>query len=108
MKWATAASAIPFVPDTATCRRATPGTALDYFAVSTNLASIKNCLARAGCTDLEQVPDLPKELPLAAPPGRSRYPHELDTQLSADVTDTQGLAACTDSLMCGVARELTN
>eukprot|EP00959_Pyramimonas_sp_CCMP1952_P247806 5180308-Pyramimonas_sp.AAC.1 len=37
-KWATAASAIPFVPDTPTCRRATPGTALDYSVVSTNLA----------------------------------------------------------------------
>eukprot|EP00959_Pyramimonas_sp_CCMP1952_P217961 4558540-Pyramimonas_sp.AAC.1 len=39
MKWATAASAIPFVPDAPTCRRATPGTALDYSVVSTNLAS---------------------------------------------------------------------
>jgi hypothetical protein len=37
--WATAASAIPFCPKAPTCRQANPGTVLDYFLVSSNLAA---------------------------------------------------------------------
>eukprot|EP00959_Pyramimonas_sp_CCMP1952_P150985 3159726-Pyramimonas_sp.AAC.1 len=72
---------------------------------------IQSCLLRMMAQDvqiLRQVPDLPKELPPAAPPGISRYPYEWDAQLLAYVTDTQGLAACMDSLMRGVEREFTN
>eukprot|EP00959_Pyramimonas_sp_CCMP1952_P430837 9023013-Pyramimonas_sp.AAC.1 len=115
MKWATAASAIPFVPDTPTCRQATPGIFLDYFVVPTNHASIiashvqvdegstltPHCPVqlRMMAQDVQiwsQVLDLPKELPLAAPPGCSRYrcPYDWGTQMSADVTGTQGLADC--------------